>query len=204
MPTLRFEKLNTTKKKKIVKALDKVLSNQNLNAITVSDIVREAGISRGSFYTYFDDVEDATEYLIKILSNEYLSTFHSCIEEESYDYWAGVKKFYKLQKNDFLAANKKRIENIKRKRLILDTLSRSLEKKEYYSIFIEFSNWCFDNAKYGKAKYSLLEIQILNLNVILSILSSFLIDKLHGDHQDTYINTYIGMLSNITINRRDK
>ena len=103
MPTERFNNLDEKKKLKILKAIDLVISNQDINAVTVSDIVKEAKISRGSFYTYFVDVGDATEYLITQLSNEYINNFKKCIEEVSFDYWKGVKKFYTQQKKEQLA-----------------------------------------------------------------------------------------------------
>lgn len=199
MPSNRFEKLDPKKKKKILKAVDIVISNQDINAVTVSDIVKEAKISRGSFYTYFKDVGEATEYLIRQLSNEYINNFKECIEEVSLDYWKGVKNFYTKQKNEQFSKNKKRIENIKRKRFILEILARSFETKEYYSEFIKFSNWCLENAKICSSKLSAIQVQILNLNVLMTIVSSFLIDRLHGDKKDTYINTYIKMCKTLNI-----
>lgn len=202
MPTERFKNLDEKKKIKILKAIDIVISNQDINAVTVSDIVKEAKISRGSFYTYFDDIGDATEYLITQLSNEYINNFKKCIEDVSLDYWKGVKKFYTQQKKEQLSKNKKRLENIRRKKFVLEILARSFETKEYYSEFINFSSWCVKNVKLNKNKLSEMQMQILNLNVLMTIVSSFLIDKLHGDSRDTYIDTYISMCKTLNISSR--
>ena len=202
MPTERFKNLDEKKKSKIIKAIELVISNQDINAVTVSDIVKEAKISRGSFYTYFVDISDAAEYLITQLSDEYINNFKKCIEDVSLDYWKGVKKFYNQQKKEQFTKNRKRLESIRRKKFVLEILARSFETKEYYSEFINFSKWCVKNVKLNKNKLSEIQMQILNLNVLMTIVSSFLIDKLHGDSRDIYIDTYIDMCRTLNINSR--
>lgn len=54
-----FNSLGDEKKKQITEALMKVFSEKDLLTVSVKDIVDKAGISRGSFYTYFDTPIDA-------------------------------------------------------------------------------------------------------------------------------------------------
>lgn len=47
----------------IKKALAKLLNEKDLSKITVSDIIREADISRGTFYAHFPDVAGVVEQI---------------------------------------------------------------------------------------------------------------------------------------------
>lgn len=49
----------------IKKALAKLLHEKDLSKITVSDIIREADISRGTFYAHFPDVAGVVEQIEK-------------------------------------------------------------------------------------------------------------------------------------------
>ena len=65
-----FMNLPEEKRVKIIKALKHEFSRAALKDALVSNIVKEAGIPRGSFYQYFDDIEDSYYYLIDEYSRE--------------------------------------------------------------------------------------------------------------------------------------
>ncbi|MBQ1812426.1 MAG: TetR family transcriptional regulator [Bacilli bacterium] len=64
-----FINLPEEKKNKIIKSLKKEFSRASLKDALVSNIVKEAGIPRGSFYQYFEDIEDSYYYVIEEYSN---------------------------------------------------------------------------------------------------------------------------------------
>lgn len=64
MPKKGFEKLSEIKKEKLLDAAYYEFSNNLLKDASINQIIKKAGISRGSFYTYFDDINDLYEYLI--------------------------------------------------------------------------------------------------------------------------------------------
>ncbi len=66
-----------TTKRKIVDAAVSLLSTSDYHQITSKDIAREAGISTGSFYTYFDNKKDI---LVEILK-EYVLNAHISPDE---------------------------------------------------------------------------------------------------------------------------
>lgn len=68
MPKQTFFNLKEEKKEKIEKALIKEFSNNTFEKASISNIIAEANIPRGSFYQYFEDKEDAIYYII----NKYL------------------------------------------------------------------------------------------------------------------------------------
>lgn len=59
MASETFHNLNPDKKEKIAQVLKKVFQEKPFPKVTVSEIVEELGIARGSFYQYFADLEDA-------------------------------------------------------------------------------------------------------------------------------------------------
>lgn len=65
-----FFNLETEKKEKILNALKKEFSRAPLKDALVSNIIKDAKIPRGSFYQYFDDIEDAYYYLVSEYSNK--------------------------------------------------------------------------------------------------------------------------------------
>lgn len=65
MPTESFYKLEKSKRQKIIDAMKKEFSRVPFHEASVNRIVEEAGISKGSFWVYFQSKEEAIEYLIE-------------------------------------------------------------------------------------------------------------------------------------------
>lgn len=65
MPTESFYKLDKSKREKIIDAMKKEFSRVPFHEASVNRIVEEAGISKGSFWVYFESKEEATQYLIE-------------------------------------------------------------------------------------------------------------------------------------------
>ena len=55
MPKEAFFKLKNSKKEKIILAARYEFSNLSYDEVSINDIVKRSGISRGSFYLYFED-----------------------------------------------------------------------------------------------------------------------------------------------------
>lgn len=65
MPKATFFNLKEEKRLKIENAPVKEFSRGTLEEASISNIVQEAGIPRGSFYQYFEDKEDAIKFIIQ-------------------------------------------------------------------------------------------------------------------------------------------
>ena len=65
-----FLNLSEEKRMKIFNSLKKEFSRVALKDALVSNIVKEAQIPRGSFYQYFEDIDDAYYYVINEYSKE--------------------------------------------------------------------------------------------------------------------------------------
>ena len=65
MPTERFLKLGEEKRRRIMEAAVEEFANYSIADASINRVIRSAGISRGSFYTYFDDKEDLFRYVLR-------------------------------------------------------------------------------------------------------------------------------------------
>jgi len=65
-----FLNLPDDKRNTVIKALKKEFERAALKDALVSNIVEDAKIPRGSFYQYFEDIEDAYYYLIDLYSKD--------------------------------------------------------------------------------------------------------------------------------------
>lgn len=81
MPKQTFLNLPEDKKQTLNRVLMREFSRVPLYEASISNIVKEAGIPRGSFYQYFEDKEDAFFYLLNnfvlSISNQFAFLLHS-------------------------------------------------------------------------------------------------------------------------------
>ena len=63
MPSSRFFKLPDEKRSKILRAVHSELAEFPVDELSINRIIHSAGISRGSFYQYFEDKDDLLEYV---------------------------------------------------------------------------------------------------------------------------------------------
>lgn len=73
-----FLNLPEDKRENIINALKKEFSRVALKDALVSNIIKDAKIPRGSFYQYFEDIEDAYYFVI----SEYSNSIKKCLLEE--------------------------------------------------------------------------------------------------------------------------
>ena len=105
MPKETFFNLEEHKKKTIIDAAKKEFTENELHKARVSNIIKEAGIPRGSFYQYFEDIDDLYYYIIdnsfdKIFEEGYK---HS---EKTKDLFEYIKLTFEVDYHAFL--NEKR------------------------------------------------------------------------------------------------
>lgn len=70
MPKDTFFNLDIEKRQKIIKAAKAEFLGNPLRKARVSNIVMEAGIPRGSFYQYFNDLDDLYYYIVEEVFTE--------------------------------------------------------------------------------------------------------------------------------------
>lgn len=93
-----FENLEKEKKEKIYESLKEFFEEEDLKNINVSGIVKKLNIARGSFYQYFEDLEDSYFTVLKKETGEIHHKFFNLYKENNEDMGKTLKAY-----RDFLA-----------------------------------------------------------------------------------------------------
>jgi AcrR family transcriptional regulator len=80
MPTQRFFNVSEEKRGRVLGAAIRALADKGLDA-DVASIIRDAGIPRGSFYQYFDGMEDLISYIVAQGRADKEAYLSDCIEQ---------------------------------------------------------------------------------------------------------------------------
>ena len=94
MPKDTFFHLKEEKREKIEKALINEFSKGSLEKASISNIVAEAKIPRGSFYQYFKNKEDAIKYVVHKYSKIEKNKLSDFLEETNGDIFEASLKIY--------------------------------------------------------------------------------------------------------------
>ena len=152
-----YYNLPSDKRERIMKAIVKETESKSYDKISINKIVKDAGISRGSFYQYFDDKWDL---LILMLKDFYIRVSRECIDalkSSGGDIFGASEKVFRFViveyysekygsalKTLFLHSNVNTVEFLKRKRdnecgkSLLDEI-KELINRDMYNITGEAS-----------------------------------------------------------------
>lgn len=96
MPTLTFYNLPEEKKQKLVAAAEQEFSRVPVYEASIANIVRQAGIPRGSFYQYFEGKEDVFFFLLNTQAQKRRRTFFSLLEKHGGDIFQTMTEMYAI------------------------------------------------------------------------------------------------------------
>lgn len=85
MPKPTFFHLSKEKQDTLIQSAKNEFSRVPLHEASIANIIKNAGIPRGSFYQYFEDKEDLFFYLINQLSQKSHERFISIMKEKNGD-----------------------------------------------------------------------------------------------------------------------
>lgn len=94
MPHPTFDRLPSAKQKILKQAAIKEFATVSYNDASINKIIQDAGISRGSFYQYFDDKEDLYLYLVSEYRSEVFAWLVEKVQEEEGDLLKGFEALY--------------------------------------------------------------------------------------------------------------
>ncbi len=92
-----FTHLESAKKAHILSQSHQMFARQGFDATTVRDIVQLSGISRGSFYQYFDDLADVFEACIQDMAEKKMAYMEPLMNQR------GTKPFIELYEDIMIA-----------------------------------------------------------------------------------------------------
>ncbi|TPG88844.1 TetR/AcrR family transcriptional regulator [Brevibacillus laterosporus] len=94
MPKQTFFNLPNNKKETLINAAMKEFSRVPLFEASISNIIKDAGIPRGSFYQYFEDKEDVFFFLLNENSKRDNEKFISILKEKDGDLFDSFIGFF--------------------------------------------------------------------------------------------------------------
>lgn len=113
MPTKTFFNLREEKRQRIEKALINEFSKSSFEQASITNIIKEANIPRGSFYQYFVDKKDAIKYLIeKFMLSDHEKVYQCLVETKGDIFDAAVRVYDYRTNNAILNFDIKLVKNI--------------------------------------------------------------------------------------------
>lgn len=94
MPKPTFFNLSEKKRRSLIQAAEKEFSRAPLFEASISNIVKSAGISRGSFYQYFEDKEDVYYYILHEQAMRRNKEFLAHLKRHKGDLFEAITTFY--------------------------------------------------------------------------------------------------------------
>lgn len=94
MPTERFHRLPEAKRQAIREAALKEFARVPFDKTSINQIIRNADISRGSFYTYFEDKQDVVEFLLRDTFEQMKEVCKKELDDNGGDYFAMVERMF--------------------------------------------------------------------------------------------------------------
>lgn len=173
MPSLKFLNLKNKKKTNVLESIGKVLSKSNVEDVSIVDIADEAEISRGTFYNYFDDKNDAVRTYVEHYLSRFMDYFQENLSANDNDFMMTIRKSYdtvmEVFQNEIYRAIVKNLKYISEISRIVD-----IEKKMGTKMH-DFVQYVYDNVDKTKLPiktiYDATIIIQLTGNVILSSLA---------------------------------
>lgn len=104
MPTSVFFNLKEEKKQRIIQAAIKEFIAHVYEDVQVKRIVEDAGIARGSFYQYFEDIDDLFVFTLKYIKQTIIkSQKHQLVIDPELDAFEVLKQNFLLRLQDSLS-----------------------------------------------------------------------------------------------------
>ncbi len=101
MPNDTFYNLPEQKQNRIIQIAIEEFSKHDYDSASISNIVRKAGIAKGSFYQYFNSKKDCYHYLVEVASEEKLKFFQNLPAPDPYSDLFGYLRWQFLAAANF-------------------------------------------------------------------------------------------------------
>lgn len=187
MVSTTFLNLKKEKQDRIIRAALEEFSENSFSDASITNIVRKAKISRGSFYQYFGNKENLYQYLVNTLYIKHRQDLYDTIVEHSGDLYESLLDFYNhyidevmnseyfsFYKNTFLHVNHYLIGEVGLFSLSAQSTTRKEDQKEFISI-IEMDFLRTDS------KEDLLEFIYFTVNLIHHMIIDGFVSDLSSD-----------------------
>lgn len=146
MPTERFYRLTETKKMTIRNAAIKEFVRVPFEKASINRMIQDAGISRGSFYTYFEDKRDVLTFIFQDMKEKAQARCVESIERTHGDFWVMMEDLMEFtitccESDDILQLSKNTRAFHHDKGMLMDSLC----KKDGHWEDSHMNKWLYDH-----------------------------------------------------------
>jgi len=106
MPKSTFFNISKDKQKRIIDIAIEEFTSKSFEEVSVNSIIKKADISRGSFYTYFDDLDELFDYIVMQVKEDRLTYAKNLFKEANGDYFVFIKSLFTYDFDAFKDTNK--------------------------------------------------------------------------------------------------
>ncbi len=101
MPKLTFFNLPEEKRELLIQSAKKEFSRVPLSEASIANIIKSAGIPRGSFYQYFEDKEDAFYYILEEQMKMHHQSFFTALKKNHGDLFESFIEIFRYMLIEF-------------------------------------------------------------------------------------------------------
>ena len=94
MPKATFFRLPKAKQQRLKDAAYQEFARAPFNEASISNIIKQAGIPRGSYYQYFDDKADLYFYLLENVRQRTVAFLQQVMTKHHGDLFAAMSEFF--------------------------------------------------------------------------------------------------------------
>lgn len=101
MPKQMFYNIPEEKRNRFIAVAIEEFTTKSFEQVSVNTIIKKAGISRGSFYTYFTDLESLFNYIMKSTKQERALYAQEIIKESKGDYFKFIRNLFEYDYDSY-------------------------------------------------------------------------------------------------------
>lgn len=181
-----FNNLKDKKKAHLLNSISTCLRKTSYDDLSVNDIVEEADISRGSFYNYFANKNDAVFSLVESKFKEHFELYIEAIKTSNYSLFEGTKKmYYEIENILSDEINMTIMKNLK----FFSELGIEIVKSNKHRQYLEnIVKWLIENTVEGKQYINSVKKMSNVLDMILILILNTILLKIIYKNNANIIN----------------
>lgn len=207
MPKKIFNNISKEKQEMFINAAMEEFTSKSFEQVSVNSIVKKASISRGSFYTYFENKDELFNFIFNQVKEERFNHAKELISESNADFFVFIKKLFEYDFDNFSTNNRYSLFRnyihyiqVNKRGSIRDSIIMPLngvfsKKGESYSTI-------FNIDKYGMNENQFLDLVEMTMLIVVNTFIKFESESLSKEEILKLFNSRINILENGT-RRRD-
>lgn len=208
MPKKIFENISKEKQDMFINAALDEFTSKSFEQVSVNSIVKKANISRGSFYTYFENKDELFNYIFIQVREERFNYAKELIKESYGNFFVFIKKLFEYDFDRFSTTNRYSLFRnyihyiqITKKGSIKDSIIMplngllSFKDKSYSNIF--------NIKEYGMDEPQFLDLVEMTMIIVVNTFMKFEAESLTKEEVFKIFITRINILENGTRKRRE-